>query len=268
MTEAEQRNLVVTTATNWLGRKEADGSFKPIIDVYNECAKAFGLYIMKYTDPWCAAFVTAVAWACGLTSIIFPECSCDRMIRLYKNAGWWQESDDYDAKVGDVIFYDWDDNGVGDCVGSSDHVGLIAVATDTAFLVIEGNKSDEVGQRTIQRDSRFIRGFGCPDYASKATQEEVSTVTVEEPTTIVTTVVTTVGKAGLSLPMIRKGSSGGYVKSLQLVLIGKGYSCGTYGADGDFGSDTEAAVFAFQRANSLEVDGIVGDQTWGTVLAK
>ena len=32
--------------------------------------------------------------------------------------------------------------------------------------------------------------------------------------------------------------------------------------DGDFGPKTEAAVKAYQQDRDVEVDGIVGDQTW------
>ena len=66
MTELELRKQVVATAKLWLGRKEADGSHKEIIDVYNSiCPLPVG-YKMKYTDYWCAAFVSAVAQKLGL----------------------------------------------------------------------------------------------------------------------------------------------------------------------------------------------------------
>lgn len=53
-----------------------------------------------------------------------------------------------------------------------------------------------------------------------------------------------------------------YVKNLQEDLISIGYSCGSAGADGRFGSSTTSAVKAFQRnTNGLEVDGLVGDAT-------
>lgn len=58
-----------------------------------------------------------------------------------------------------------------------------------------------------------------------------------------------------------RGDSGEAVKELQMTLITAGYSCGTYGADGDFGAATERAVKAFQSDNGLTADGIVGETT-------
>ena len=71
-----------------------------------------------------------------------------------------------------------------------------------------------------------------------------------------------------SLPLLRKGSKGTYVKELQQLLISKGYSCGRYGADGDFGGDTYDAVIQYQADNGLEQDGIVGQQTWKSLKLK
>ncbi|MEG2347965.1 MAG: peptidoglycan-binding protein, partial [Cetobacterium sp.] len=49
---------------------------------------------------------------------------------------------------------------------------------------------------------------------------------------------------------------------LQQILINSGYGVGISGVDGDFGGGTESAVKAFQRANGLDDDGIVGGNTW------
>ena len=57
------------------------------------------------------------------------------------------------------------------------------------------------------------------------------------------------------------GDEGQDVKELQTMLIQLGYSCGKYGADGDFGSGTKAAVKAFQSDFGLDVDGIAGKNT-------
>lgn len=58
-----------------------------------------------------------------------------------------------------------------------------------------------------------------------------------------------------------KGDSGDAVKELQMVLITAGYSCGTYGADGDFGSATERAVKAFQADHNIAVSGKIDEAT-------
>ena len=70
----------------------------------------------------------------------------------------------------------------------------------------------------------------------------------------------------VALPLLKKGSTGDTVKSLQILLVGFGYSCGKAGVDGDFGSGTENAVLCFQEDNGLTVDGHVGPKTWRKLL--
>ncbi len=62
-------------------------------------------------------------------------------------------------------------------------------------------------------------------------------------------------------PMVYRGSRGDAVRKLQELLNKKGFDCGA--VDGIFGSKTYAAVVAFQKANGLGADGIVGPLTWG-----
>lgn len=64
----------------------------------------------------------------------------------------------------------------------------------------------------------------------------------------------------------KKGSSGNYVKEIQKNLIDLGYSCGSTGADGKFGSITERAVMEFQKDRSLTADGVVGLDTINAIL--
>lgn len=72
---------------------------------------------------------------------------------------------------------------------------------------------------------------------------------------------------GVTLRTLRKGMHGDDVKSLQQLLFAKGYSTGSSGDDGDFGSKTEAAVLRYQADNGLDKDGVVGVDTfsklWG-----
>ena len=70
----------------------------------------------------------------------------------------------------------------------------------------------------------------------------------------------------VELKVLKKGAKGSEVKALQTLLIGYGFSCGSYGADGSFGSATDSAVRAYQKAKGLDVDGVVGPATWKSLL--
>lgn len=96
-------------------------------------------------------------------------------------------------------------------------------------------------------EAKAIAGyFGIAQTATEAV-EEVKSVTV-------------------TLNQLSKGMKGEQVKNLQILLIGKGYSCGASGADGDFGTNTEKAVKKFQKDNGLTADGICGKNTWDKLL--
>ena len=69
----------------------------------------------------------------------------------------------------------------------------------------------------------------------------------------------------VSKPTLKKGATGARVKELQKLLIEKGYSCGSKGADGKFGNGTLAAVKAFQKDAGLKADGVVGADTWAAL---
>lgn len=76
---------------------------------------------------------------------------------------------------------------------------------------------------------------------------------------------TTVGTLGSRT--LRNGSKGADVTTMQTILLELGYKLPEYGADGDFGDETEAAVKAFQTASyDLEVDGIYGELTHATLM--
>lgn len=273
MTENDLRQQVCDKARSWLGLREADGSHREIIDVYNRIPLPGG-YKLSYTDPWCAGFVSAVGFACGLSDIIYPDCNCDSMIAKYKAAGRWMERDDYVPAPGDLIFYDWDDTGAGDNRGSSDHVGLVLSATGRTVSVIEGNTSDMVAIRTRTVDQVYIRGYGLPDYARKAGAAEDPAPDVSTPDTQETVTMPKLPKGWyyVPLPMLQIGDGGTdseleeAVRAAQYLLQGRGFSCGFWGCDGDFGRKTESAVGQFQADRQIERDGTIGPETWGKLI--
>ena len=173
-TTKEETNMSKTAASliaqaqAWIGCKESDGSHKKIIDVYNAHKPLARGYSVKYTDAWCATFVSACAIKTGMTDIIPTECGCSNMVKLFQDLGEWNESDSRTPNAGDIIFYDWDDTGSGDNKGNPDHVGIVEKVSGSTITVIEGNKNNAVGRRTIQVNGRYIRGYGVPKYSGSA----------------------------------------------------------------------------------------------------
>ena len=260
VTENQLRNEYVNQAKSWVGRKEADGTHRVIIDVYNSIYPLPRSYRMSYSDPWCAAFVSACAQVWGLTNVVFPECGCGPMIQLYKNAGRWMEDDAYVPEPGDIIFYDWQDTGSGDNTGASDHVGIVVSVEGSRITIIEGNCADSVAYQYRQVNGKFIRGYGLPDYASMATDEpEPEPEPAPDP-------VPQPSRYSVDVPLLQKGDTGGYVQAAQALLILRGFGVGPDGADGDFGNNTRSAVLRFQAKRGLDQDGIIGPATWAALL--
>lgn len=167
MTEQQIRQKFVATAETYLGCKESNGTHKKIIDLYNTQKPLPRGYAVKYSDEWCATFVSAIGVQLGWRDIILPECSCNKMIEKYKAAGRWQDGNSHIPSAGDIIMYDW--QGVN---GGADHTGIVAAVNGSSLKVIEGNKGEAVAYRTIRVNSTCIRGYCLPDFARKATPEK------------------------------------------------------------------------------------------------
>ena len=166
--ELNLRMAYVEEAEKWLGVNSSDGSHIPILTIYNNHEPLAQNYVVKETDMWCATFVSAMAISMDLTDIIPTECGCQRQIELFDNLGCWQEQDDYKPLPGDIIFYCTDNKDSGDCVGWSNHVGIVVGTRFGWIQVIEGNSNGRVQYRYIKVNDSSIRGFGLPNFASKS----------------------------------------------------------------------------------------------------
>ena len=231
-----QRETFVRTAASYLGKKEANGGHKPIIDIYNAHKPLAGGYAVKYTDEWCATFVSAMAIKCGLTAIIPTECSCERMIALFKKLGAWQENDAHTPKPGDVIFYDWQDSGTADNTGHSDHVGIVESVNGSVLTIIEGNMSEAVGRRSIKVNGRYIRGYGTPKFKESATTEKKVAVAKFKDATLAGTYKTT---ASLNM---RTNAGTGNTK-MQTLPTGASVKCYGYYNKADNGTKWLSVVY-------------------------
>lgn len=66
--------------------------------------------------------------------------------------------------------------------------------------------------------------------------------------------------------LLKNGSEGEDVRTLQMYLVGLGYDIGVYGIDGDYGDATELAVRAFQKDAGIDVDGDYGPITHAALM--
>lgn len=269
--EKKLRQLVVDTAEAWVGAKQGDANHKKIIDTYNTISPLPSGVKMTYSWAWCAATTSCISQQLGLTDYILPECSCNRMIALYKAKNQWVEDDAYVPDAGDVLFYAWNDSGTGDCQLEANHVGIVKEVKDNVIYVIEGNYSKQVKIRQIKVNGRYIRGFATPDYKTASKSYNFSKKVTIKPTTMATTssttsTVATIKTVSSTVPYLKNGDENDAVKVMQTVLIYLGFSCGSTGADGSFGTNTAKAVKAYQKALGLTQDGICGKDTWKNML--
>ncbi len=185
---------------------------------------------------WCDMFVSWVANNTGLAAAVGRFAYCPSHINWFKKRGQWGTA----PKKGAIVFFDWEGDGV------SDHVGIVeAVNSDGTITTLEGNTSNAVKRKIRSRS--VISGYGYPAYSAGGG------ASVPAPAV-----------SGTPYPgtLIRRGNSGSTVRRVQNQLIKKGFKLPKFGADGDFGSETESTVKAFQKKNKLQADGIVGPDTW------
>ena len=272
--EKQLRQLVVDTAEAWVGTKQSDTNHHKIIDTYNSIIPLPSGVKMTYSLAWCAATISCVSQQLGLIDYIIPECSCNRMIKLYKAKNQWIENDAYVPDMGDILFYAWKDRGVGDCELEADHVGIVKEVKNNIIYVIEGNYSKQVKIRQIKVNGKYIRGFATPDYKTASKNynfkkkvtikpAKTTTTTSKTDTTITTEKILTIAS---TVPYLKSGDKNEAVKVMQTVLIYLGFSCGTSGADGSFGPATVKAVKAYQKAVGIIQDGICGKDCWKNML--
>lgn len=166
------RNEVVNLANSWVGRNEANGTHKYIIDIYNGHSPLPRSTKMQYNWAWCVCTWSALAIKLGYTAIMPIEISCFYIIEAAKRMNIWQENDAYVPKLGEAILYDWDDSGSGDNKGNPDHIGTVVYVNQNSgyMVVVEGNYSNAVKKRTIMINGRFIRGFICPKYTGNGAE--------------------------------------------------------------------------------------------------
>lgn len=204
---------------------------------------------------WCAATVCCILNDCGID--VYKSISCTQMANKWATDPNMQRVALDEVQSGDILFFDWDSTG--DC----DHIAIVVdydgnVATGLYYVNGNGNDVSKVTKQYMTYGSlqknvcRIFRYVGDsenkPDIPAEQTNREGKTVSI-------------------TLNQVSEGDVNKSVKLLQSLLTSEGYSCGPCGADGDFGKETDRAVRKYQLAKGLDVDGVVGQQTWNKLLS-
>ena len=104
---------------------------------------------------WCAIFVSWCANESGmLDDSSVPKFSlCTDGENWYKKNNRWKDKS-YVPMTGNIIFFDWQQD------GHTDHVGIVEKVENGKVFTVEGNSKDEVREKSYNLSSKSIYGYG------------------------------------------------------------------------------------------------------------
>lgn len=219
-------NELINIAKSQLGVKESPPNSNNVI--YNTWY--YGHPVQGSQYPWCATFVS---WCFKGTGLVPKTASCLNMLEWFERRGQIVK----DPKPGDIVFFKYPTN-----TRRTNHVGIVVAASGRVINTIEGNTSvtnQDNGGCVMQRNrTSNIVAYARPNYDGLAKPVE---------------------KEGRET--LRVGSKGNDVLYLHKQLKKLGY--GVDPNSNYFDSTTKMCVLNFQAAHPpLEVDGVVGKNTW------
>lgn len=260
------RNKVIATAMNEVGYKEkASNAFldEPYANAGNgnftKYARDLDNIPNFYNGPkngydWCDVFadwcyIHTYGAPIGLALICQPVASagagCKYSAAYYQAKGRLMQS----PEPGDQIFFHYG--------GEISHTGIVVEVNQYAVITVEGNVNGQVQQCSYPHSASSIYGYGRPCW-------ELYT---EEPAVDPEPAAPAGDEITVTLPTIKYGDTGLWVKVMQTILIGKGYTCGIYGADGEYGVQTKIALYEFQKAEGITTDFICNAETWKKLMS-
>lgn len=234
-----------------LGEKTANAGDKNYTK-YAEEMDALNVYNGKKNGyPWCNVFIDWCFYkAVGLDRtrelLIGFSAGCTQDYNWFKSANQIVT----EPQVGDLVFF-----------GKTSHIGIIEKIENGKIYTIEGNTSNkaeliinggQVAKKSYDINSENIHSFARPKYNENEVQEtpKEENKTENKP------------EQQITYSLIKIGSKGNLVRIAQERLLVKGYKLPKYGVDGDFGAETEKVVKELQKDAKIEVDGIIGPDTW------
>lgn len=160
-------NDITKIIDRYYGTTEGSARHKEIIDTYNSHKPLARGYKVTYNDAWCMTFISFLfIKANGVEALGKTECGCQEYLSYARKNGMEVTN----PQKGDLVFYDWGND------GTVDHVGIIVMVSGSSIYVVEGNKSDSVSTRTISKNSTTIKAYVRPKYDSHSTTYDMSKV--------------------------------------------------------------------------------------------
>ena len=263
MTIDEAKQKLVAWCNSQVGYREGANNWNKYADKLDKIDNL--TWGPKQNQPWCGEFVLCAFVECfGVDTALELQCSsrptsiplCSAGAGNFKQAGRWNVN----PQVGDVVFFVVN--------GAINHTGIVTSVGMGAITTVEGNSGDMVARNTYPLNSPRLAGFGRPRWEAVQRAEPVEDETEpveDEPVTPAEDVPATPGFV-VNLRTLQRGDVSEIVRAAQMLLIGRGWRCGPWGADGEFGPDTEDGVKRYQRSQGLTVDGIIGPDTWRALL--
>lgn len=112
-------------------------------------------YGFSSREEWCACFVSWCADQCGyIEAGVIPKFSlCSAGMEWFESRGQFMDGS-YIPAAGDLVFFDWGND------GSIDHVGIVESVVDGTVYTVEGNSGDKVARRSYPIGYEQIEGYG------------------------------------------------------------------------------------------------------------
>lgn len=246
MTITEAKAKLIAWCNTQVGYSEGSNNWNKYAPLWSE----MGGWNAQ-NQPWCDVFVDVGFIECfgnDLASRLTYQpkggfsALCSASAQFYKDNGAFYSA----PEVGDQVFFN-----VG---GGINHTGIVVAVSGGTITTVEGNASDMVRRNAYGTGSAYIAGYGRPNWGVFAGEDPAPPE--EDPPE----------RPTVDLPTLKRGDESEVVRAAQFLLNGRKCSVGIWGADSEFGPQTEAAVKAFQRRCGLEADGVIGPETWAALL--
>ena len=187
---------VVAIAQTQVGYTESTRNYMVLDD--DVTTKGYTRYGAWYGDPygdWCAMFASFCLNYAGLKDMPV-DSNCPKWIEALTNLGLYYSAEAFMPRSGDLVFFDWDEDGL------SDHVGIVEEITaddegKNTLHTIEGNSGDRVAEHEYAMDDETILGyFALPE--QPVVEETNPTEPVEENAETQGNVVTVIQQIDIS----------------------------------------------------------------------